>query len=178
MIGLDLLYSTARKDVSHPTRSSVCSEWWHIFLKSSSPGGYDAYKVQQLCLLPFCTAVYSTSFELPLNMSIFTCRAVFSVFSLFSCLIDSNMGFLNGLSSDLFPHELMTQNNFKDARWECRSLWSATTGFVLIYPTDPNQILQRQLSVRESEHRCRKFHFSCVSLFCTLYKIRMARVLR
>lgn len=30
----------------------------------------------------FCTAVYSTSLELPLYMSIFTCRAVFSVFSL------------------------------------------------------------------------------------------------
>ncbi|TKS77793.1 hypothetical protein D9C73_011884 [Collichthys lucidus] len=31
------------------------------------------------------------------------------------CLIDFNMGFLNGLSSDLFPQELMTQNDFKDA---------------------------------------------------------------
>lgn len=38
----------------------------------------------------------------------------FYVFALL-CLIDSNMGFLNGLSSDLFSQELMTQNDFKDA---------------------------------------------------------------
>lgn len=71
---------------------------------------------------------------------------VFCVFSLL-CLIDSNMGFLNGLSSDLFPQEPMTQNHFKDARWECRTLWSGTTGFVVICPADPNQKLQRRLNV-------------------------------
>lgn len=63
---------------------------------------------------------------------------VFCVFVLL-CLIDSNMGFLNALSSDLFPQERMTQNDFKDAWWESRSLWSDTTGFVEIYPADLNQ---------------------------------------
>ncbi len=63
---------------------------------------------------------------------------VFCVFSLL-CLIDSNKGFLNGLSSDLFPQELMTQNDFKDEWWVCKSLWSETTGFVVIYPPDTNQ---------------------------------------
>lgn len=63
---------------------------------------------------------------------------VFCVFVLL-CLIDSNMGFLKGLSSDLFPQELMTQNDFKDAWLEFRSLWPETTGFVAFYHTDSNQ---------------------------------------
>lgn len=55
---------------------------------------------------------------------------VFCVFVLL-CLIDSSMGFLNKLSSDLFPQELMTQKDFKDAPWKFKSLWSETTAFVL-----------------------------------------------
>lgn len=72
--------------------------------------------------------------KLPLLVSIFYLQGcVFCVFARL-CLIDSNMGFLNGLSSDLFPQELLTQNDFKDAWWECRSLRSEATAFVVIYP--------------------------------------------
>lgn len=103
--------------------------------------------IQRHCLTHFLHGSLFNQFQAStLHEYFYLQGCVFCVFVLL-CLIDSNMGFLNGLSSDLFPQELMTQNDFKDAWWECRSLWSETTGFVTIYPTDLNQNFKEKLKV-------------------------------
>lgn len=57
----------------------------------------------------FCVAYSSRT-----HLDFYLQGCAFSVF-LPLCLIDSNMGFPEGLSSDLFPQELMTSNHFKGA---------------------------------------------------------------
>lgn len=153
MTGIDL--SLPSMDLCHPWHKELCLVWMkkkmlvpNLVTKLSS-----RCNDKNSCLCTFFLFYWHlTTWPFPfLHGSLFSqFRAsslleyfylqgcVFSVFALL-CLIDSNMGFLNGLSSDLFPQELMTQNDFKDAWWECRSLWSETTGFVVIYPTDLNQ---------------------------------------
>lgn len=65
------------------------------------------------------------------------------------------MGFLNGLSSDLFPQELMTQNELKNAWWEFKSFWFEGTGFGAFYT---KVILKMSKSANEVN-----MEYACVS---------------
>lgn len=100
---------------------------------------------------------------------------VFCVFVLI-CLIDSNMGFLNGLSSDLFPQELMTQNELKNAWWEFKSFWFEGTGFGAFYT---KVILKMSKSANEvnMEYACVS-QGNCVSFFSTSMHIWSLELLR
>lgn len=123
-------YPTAQWDVSLLTRSVVWCEWRRSRLTELCSVKSDICIFFLLCWhlttwpFPFLHGSLFNQFQASsLHENFYLQGCVFSVFALL-CLIDSNMGFLNGLSSDLFPQEPMTQNDFKDAWWECRSLWS------------------------------------------------------
>lgn len=86
------------------------------------------------------------------------------------------MGFLNGLSSDLFPQELMTQNELKNAWWEFKSFWFEGTGFGAFYT---KVILKMSKSANEvnMEYACVS-QGNCVSFFSTSVHIWSLELLR
>ena len=105
--------NTSVRYVTSDTRSSVLSGWGNtvsISLIFQSLGlifwvvlcVQFVFLFRRRCLFPVCTTVYSTSLELPLYTSIFTCRAVFSVFLFYSASLTliwaSWMGYLQTCS--------------------------------------------------------------------------------
>lgn len=102
---------------------------------------------------------------------------VFFVFVLL-CLIDSNMGFLNGLSSDLFPQELMTQmiSEMHDENADLCGLKQLD-----LLPFILQTLIKTSKMAECCEHgtrRLRNCQYSCVSLAVPLCWLEARGVLR